>query len=101
LDYDNDHRKPPSPWVTHAELAPMHKQIGSLEKGQEHILTTYAHLRGDMLSRFDALEKLLKGGATAEKPPLSTRELVIIAAALVLGGMVLGRLVGLDTLLGG
>lgn len=106
--YDNRLWHPPSPFVTHEQLAPVHNKIGSLEKGQEHILNTYAHLRGEILQGFDRIEEALRHPPSP--PPsqeergqvqLSMRELVIIAAALVLAGALLGRLVGVDTLLGG
>jgi len=94
---------PPSPFVTHEQLGPIHSRIGSLEKGQEHILQTYAHLRGEMLQRFDDLERIM-----SRPPPepergnvqLTMRELVIIAVALVIAGAFLGR-IGLDRLIGG
>lgn len=104
--YDNRLWNPPSPYVTHAEMAPVHTEIGSLKKGQEHILNTYAHLRGEMLQGFDNIEKLLKRDQethTREERGnvnLTMRELVIIAVALVIAGAFLGR-VGLDRLLGG
>lgn len=97
---------PPSPFVTHEQLGPLHSRIGSLEKGQEHILNTYAHLRGEMLQGFDSIEKLLKREQEQHarddrgNVSLTMRELVIIAVALVIAGAFLGR-VGLDRLLGG
>lgn len=88
-------------------MGPVHTKIGSLEKGQEHILNTYAHLRGEMLQGFENLEKLLKArGAAADAQQqsgtvnLTMRELVIIAVALVLTGALLGRF-GFDKMLGG
>mgnify|MGYP000899861097 CR=1 FL=1 len=103
--YDGRLWNPPSPFVTHEQLAPMHNKIGSLEKGQEHVLNTYAHLRGEMLAGFDRIEQAL----TAEKNPaekqsgvsLSMRELVVAAMALVIAGAFLGRIISVDRLMGG
>ena len=104
--YDGRLWSPPSPYVTHEQLAPVHNKIGSLEKGQEHVLNTYAHLRGEMLAGFDRIEQALAAPpALASKEPsgvnLSMRELVVIAVALILAGALLGRIVGVDQFLGG
>lgn len=103
--YDGRLWSPPSPYVTHEQLAPVHNKIGSLEKGQEHVLNTYAHLRGEMLAGFDRIEQALVPATPASKEAqgvnLSMRELVVIAVALVLAGALLGRIVGVDQFLGG
>lgn len=95
----------PSPYVTHQDIAPMHSRIGSLEKGQESFLQALAGYRAEMLTRMDRIEALIS------KPPppsenqggvnLTMREMVVIAVALVLAGAILGRLMGVDRLLGG
>lgn len=93
---------PPSPYVTHQDMAPVHSRMGALEQGQASILQTYNHLRGDMIAHFDKIEKILE----AQKPPeqsgvnLSMRELVVIAIALVLAGGILSRLPGVSQLMG-
>lgn len=95
---------PPSPFVTHAEMGPVHSRLGSLEKGQEHVLNTYAHLRGEMLSHFAGMEKLIRESApSAERGGvnLSAREASVIATALVLAGIVLSRVPGLEHFMGG
>lgn len=82
----------------------MHTKIGSLEKGQEQILQTYGHLRGEMLSGFAEIRKAIQDAAPAperEGVNLSMRELVLIAVSLVLAGGLLGRVVGIDRLMGG
>lgn len=103
--YDGRLWNPPSPFVTHEQLAPMHTKIGSLEKGQEHVLNTYAHLRGEMLAGFDRIEQAIGSPAAQESQKgdvtLSMRELVIIAVALVIAGAVLGRVFGVDRLMSG
>lgn len=104
--YDGRLWAPPSPYVTHEQLAPVHNKIGSLEKGQEHVLNTYAHLRGEMLAGFDRIEQAIAAPNTpaakeANGVNLSMRELVVICVALVLAGALLGRLVGVDRFLGG
>lgn len=93
---------PPSPYVTHQDMAPVHSRMGALEQGQASIMQTYNHLRGDMLTHFDKIGKLIE----AQKPPeqsgvnLSMRELVVIAIALVLAGAILGRIPGVSNLMG-
>jgi hypothetical protein len=93
----------PSPFVTHQELGPVHAQIGELRQGQQSILQTYNHLRGDMITHFDKLEKLIEEARPAEQSGvnLSMRELVVIACALVLAGALLSRLPGVSNVLGG
>ena len=85
----------PTPYVTHQDLAPMHSKIGSLEQGQQSVLQAYGHLRGEMLHGFDEIKAIMKEQRPAEPQNgeirLSTRELVIIAIALVLAGAFLGR----------
>lgn len=73
-----------------------------MEQGQASIMQTYGHLRGDMLTHFDKLEKLIESQRPQEQGGvnLTMRELVIIAAALVIAGALLGRLVGVEHLLG-
>lgn len=95
--------QPPSPFATHEHLNPLYSRIGALEQGQVSIVASYNHLRGDMLTQFAALEKLIKA---QEQPPqkgvnLTFRELAIIAAALVVAGAFLGGRLGLATLMGG
>lgn len=92
----------PSPFVTHQDLGPVHQRIGALEQGQHSIVQTYNHLRGDMISHFDKIEKLIE----AQKPAdtggitLTTREMVAVVIALVLAGAILSRLPGVANLLG-
>jgi len=73
----------------------MHQKIGSLEQGQQSVLQAYGHLRGEMLHGFDEIKAIIKEQRPAEPQNgeirLSTRELVIIAIALVLAGAFLGR----------
>ena len=93
-----------SPYVTHQDIAPMHTKIGSLEKGQESILQAFAGYRAEMLTRMDRIEAAVtrpqqeqqQGGVN-----LTMREMVVFAVALVLAGAILGRLMGVDGLLGG
>jgi hypothetical protein len=92
----------PSPFVTHQDMGPVHAKIGELQQGQASILQTYNHLRGDMLSHFEKLEKLIEAQKPAEQTgvSLTMRELVVIAIALVLAGAILSRLPGVANLLG-
>lgn len=100
---------PPSPFVTHEHLAPIHNKIGSLEKGQESVLNTYAHLRGEMLAHFDRLEKLVREDrqAAASPPPeakgviMSMHSVIVAAVALVLAGIILSRIPGIENMIGG
>jgi hypothetical protein len=73
----------------------MHSKIGSLEQGQQSVLQAYGHLRGEMLHGFDEIKAIMKEQRPAEPQNgeirLSTRELVIIAIALVIAGAFLGR----------
>lgn len=92
----------PSPFVTHQDLGPVHQRIGALEQGQHSIVQTYNHLRGDMITHFDKIEKLIE----AQKPAdtggvtLTTREMVAVVIALILAGAILSRLPGVEHLLG-
>lgn len=93
----------PTPYVTHQDLAPMHSKIGSLEQGQQSVLQAYGHLRGEMLHGFDEVKQIIKETRSPEQAKgevsLTMRELVIIAAALVIAGGFLGRVA--PQLLGG
>jgi hypothetical protein len=95
--------QPPSPFVTHQDMGPVLSRMGALEQGQASILQTYSHLRGDMITHFDKLEKLMEAAKPAEPSGvnLSLRELVVIACALVLAGALLGRVPALSGLMGG
>lgn len=103
-DYDPYLWRPhvPSPYVTHQDIAPMHTRIGALEKGQESIISTYSHLRGEMIHSFDEIKKLIRDQAPPQQQGvnLSFREVVIFAGALVLVGAFLSRLPGVETMLG-
>lgn len=93
----------PSPYVTHQDIAPMHSRIGSLEKGQESFLQALAGYRAEMLTRMDRIEALISKPPPSENQGgvnLTMREMVVIAVALVLAGAILGRLMGVDRLLG-
>lgn len=81
----------------------MHTKIGSLEKGQEAVMQAFAGLRAELLTRFDRIEVALKPAAENNSGGvnLTMREMVVIAVALVLAGAILGRLMGVDRLLGG
>lgn len=92
----------PSPFVTHQDLGPVHQRIGALEQAQIATAQAYNHLRGDILTRFDKIEKLIE----AQKPAdtggitLTTREMVAVVVALILAGAILSRLPGVANLLG-
>lgn len=92
----------PSPFVTHQDLGPVHQRIGALEQGQHSIVQTYNHLRGDMITHFDKIEKLIESQKPVEQPGvnLTVRELALIAVALVLAGAILSRLPGVANLIG-
>lgn len=47
----------PAPFVTHEQMGGVHRQIGALEQGQASIMSTYNHLRGDMINGFDKMDK--------------------------------------------
>lgn len=92
----------PSPYVTHQDIAPMHSRIGSLEKGQESFLNALAGYRAEMLTRMDRIEAAVtKTPESRDGVTLTMREMVVTAVALVLAGAILGRLMGVDRLLGG
>lgn len=96
----------PSPYATHQDLAPLHGKIGALEQGQQSIISTYAHLRGEMMHGFDEVKAAIRASAEAQTQEqrgslnLSMREFGIIAIALLMAGAFLGR-AGLDNLFGG
>lgn len=82
----------------------MHTKIGSLEKGQESILQAFAGYRAEMLTRMDRIEAAVTRPQQEQQQggvDLTMREMVVIAVALVLAGAILGRLMGVDRLLGG
>lgn len=60
--------QPPSPYVTHQDMAPVHSRLGAVERGQQATLDAYNHLRGDMLSGFDRLAKKIDETSRAEEP---------------------------------
>lgn len=70
----------PAPFVTHEQLGSVHRQIGALDQGQQSLLSTYNHLRGDMLSGFERLAQLIAAMKTA--PPEHQNTADVIAAAL-------------------
>lgn len=49
----------PSPFVTHREMGEVHQTIGELKSGQQSIIATYNHLRGDMLNGFDKIAAMI------------------------------------------
>lgn len=49
----------PSPFVTHKEMGEVHQTIGELRQGQQSIIATYNHLRGDMLNGFDKIAAMI------------------------------------------
>lgn len=53
------HFSAPSPFVTHREMGEVHQTIGELRQGQQSIIATYNHLRGDMLNGFDKIAALI------------------------------------------
>lgn len=96
---------PPSPFVTHETLAPIHKQIGALEQGQQSIIQTYSHLRGEMLHGFDEMKALLRAEKVVPPPSspgitLTTSQLIVFITALVLAGILLSRIPGVENLIG-
>ena len=60
--------QPPSPYVTHQDMAPVHSRLGAVERGQQATLDAYNHLRGDMLSGFDRLAKKIDETNRVEEP---------------------------------
>lgn len=87
--------QPPSPYVTHQDMAPIHTRLGSVERGQQATLDAYNHLRGDMLSGFDRLAKKLddKSDDTEERKGMAITMplLATIIAGSVLAGMALAN----------
>jgi len=87
----------PSPFVTHREMGEVHQTIGELKSGQQSIIATYNHLRGDMLNGFDKLAAMISAERqeTAKRalqaPPepgglnLSVREAFIACFAIMAG----------------
>lgn len=88
----------PTPYVTHQDMGPLHSRMGALEQGQASIMSTYNHLRGDMITHFDKIEKILEAQKPQEQSGvnLTVRELVLIVVALVLAGGILSRLPGIS-----
>lgn len=96
----------PSPYVTHQDLGPLHNKVGALEKGQESILQAFAGYRAEMLTRvdrseaaimqrIDALEEHMseaKAAAGDKGITMGWREFALVAAALVLAGIILDRM---------
>jgi hypothetical protein len=89
---------PPSPWVTHQDMATVHSKIGGLEQGQQSIIQTYAHLRGEMLRGFDEMKGILREQSEAQRKPDEPDErgtiklnaqgvMIIIAASIALGAL--------------
>lgn len=84
----------PAPFVTHEQMGGVHQSIGELRQGQASIMSTYNHLRGDMLSGFEKLEKAILTSASAQakaREPeqgglnLSVREAFIACFAIMAG----------------
>lgn len=95
----------PSPYVTHQELGPLHNKVGALEKGQESILQAFAGYRAEMLTRVDRSEAAIMHRIDALDEHISEtktvgdkginmgwREFALVAAALVLAGIILDRM---------
>lgn len=98
-------RPPPTPYVTHQDLGPLHTKVGALEKGQESILQAFAGYRAEILTRLDRIEAI---AGKAHEPPqpkdqvsLTIRELILICIALVVAGGFLGRVLDPSQFLGG
>ena len=92
--------RPPSPYVTHQEMGPIHSRLGSVERGQQATLDAYNHLRGDMLSGFDRLATMIRQQSEEKREdvrdekkqtglPLPT--LAVVIAGSVLAGMALAN----------
>lgn len=89
----------PSPYVTHQDLAPMHKQIGSLEQGQQAIVSSYNHIRGEMLHGFDEIKAILRAQAEPQEPEksepagikLDRTNFSIFALSMMMLGALIGR----------
>lgn len=88
-------------------MAPVHNKIGSLEQGQASIVSTYTHLRGEMLHGFDELKAIIRAAQTA--PPaassagitLTLPMLTVIIVAVLLAGIIISRVPGIENLIGG
>lgn len=87
----------PSPFVTHQQMGEVHQSIGELRQGQQSIIATYNHLRGDMLNGFEKLEKaILTAAAPApkgqrddeERIKLTMREAVMAAVVIMLASTI-------------
>ncbi len=66
--WQSEQWRPPSPYVTHQDMAPVHSRLGAVEHGQQATLDAYNHLRGDMLSGFDRLAKKIDETNRTEEP---------------------------------
>jgi hypothetical protein len=102
----------PTPYVTHADMAPVHQKIGNLEEGQRSSTVYIANLRAEMLTQFDRIEALLRrehedsirDRSAAQQQEqrqitLNVREVVLFVVAFVVAGAFLGR-IGFDQLIG-
>jgi len=77
----------------------MHKQIGSLEQGQQAIVSSYNHIRGEMLHGFDEIKAILRAQAESAPQPAESKgvvtlgrgELMVLIGALIGVGAFLGR----------
>lgn len=87
----------PSPFVTHQQMGEVHQSIGELRQGQQSIIATYNHLRGDMLNGFDKLEKAIlaaaapaqeQGSHDEERIKLTMREAVMAAVVIMLASTI-------------
>lgn len=90
------HYGAPSPFVTHREMGEVHQTIGELRQGQQSIIATYNHLRGDMLNGFDKIAAMIAAERTEsakralQQPEqgalnLSVREAFIACFAIMAG----------------
>ena len=73
----------PAPFVTHEQLGSVHRQIGALDQGQQSLLSTYNHLRGDMLAGFDRLAQLIAAKSAPPVLPPEQHSTVAEIAAIV------------------
>lgn len=103
--WQSEQWRPPSPYVTHQDMAPVHSRLGAVERGQQATLDAYNHLRGDMLSGFDRLAAMIRQQHEEEREekkqtglPLPT--LAVVIAASVLAGMAMANSNVLQNLLG-
>lgn len=90
------HYSAPSPFVTHREMGEVHQTIGELRQGQQSIIATYNHLRGDMLNGFDKIAAMIAAERTEsakralQQPEqgglnLSVREAFVACFAIMAG----------------